>query len=70
VTYKPLLFLAIAVPALAPGCGGGTDAAAGRPQRPALQVRVAQVAVQDVVYQIKSLGQIEARDVVQVTAQV
>jgi multidrug efflux system membrane fusion protein len=70
VTYKPLLFLALAVPALAPGCGGGTDAAAGRPQRPALQVRVAQVAVQDVVYEIKSLGQIEARDVVQVTAQV
>jgi len=70
VTYKPLLCLALAVPALAPGCGGGTDAAAGRPQRPALQVRVALVAVQDVVYQIKSLGQIEARDVVQVTAQV
>lgn len=70
MTYKPLLFLALAVPALAPGCGGGTDAAAGRPERPALQVRVAQVAVQDVVYQIKSLGQIEARDVVQVTAQV
>ena len=70
MTYKPLLYLALAVPALAPGCGGGTDAAAGRPQRPALQVRVAQVAVQDVVYQIKSLGQIEARDVVQVTAQV
>lgn len=68
--YKPLLFLALAVPALAPGCGGGDDAAAGRPQRPALQVRVAPVAVQDVVYQIKSLGQIEARDVVQVTAQV
>jgi multidrug efflux system membrane fusion protein len=55
---------------LAPGCGRGSDAAAGRPQRPALQVRVAPVAVQDVVYQIKSLGQIEARDVVQVTAQV
>jgi membrane fusion protein, multidrug efflux system len=70
VTYRSLLFLALAVPALAPGCGGGTDAAAGRPQRPALQVRVAPVAVQDVVYQIKSLGQIEARDVVQVTAQV
>jgi multidrug efflux system membrane fusion protein len=31
---------------------------------------VAPVVVQDVVYQIKSLGQIEARDVVQVTAQV
>ncbi len=70
VRYNPLLFLAFAAPALAPGCGGGSDAAAGRPQRPALQVRVAPVAVQDVVYQIKSLGQIEARDMVQVTAQV
>ena len=68
--YKPLFLLAVAATALSPGCGGGTDAAAGRPQRPALQVRVAPVAVQDVVYQIKSLGQIEARDVVQVTAQV
>jgi len=70
VRYKPLFLLAVAATALSPGCGGGTDAAAGRPQRPALQVRVAPVAVQDVVYQIKSLGQIEARDVVQVTAQV
>jgi multidrug efflux system membrane fusion protein len=70
VRYKPLFLLVVAVTALSPGCGGGTDAAAGRPQRPALQVRVAPVAVQDVVYQIKSLGQIEARDVVQVTAQV
>ena len=40
------------------------------PQRPALRVRVAPVAVQDVVYQIKSLGQIEAQDMVQVTAEV
>jgi len=70
VRYKPLLFLALVVPVLAPGCGGGADVAAGRPQRPALRVRVAPVAVQDVVYQIKSLGQIEARDTVQVTAEV
>jgi multidrug efflux system membrane fusion protein len=33
-------------------------------------VRVAPVAVQDVVYEIKSLGQIEAQELVQVTAQV
>jgi multidrug efflux system membrane fusion protein len=71
VRYKPLLLLlALAVPVLAPGCGGGSDVAAGRPQRLALRVRVAPVAVRDVVYQIKSLGQIEARDMVQVTAQV
>jgi len=56
--------------ALGSACGGGNDPAAGRPQRAALRVRVAPVAVQDVVYQIKSLGQIEAQDMVQVTAQV
>jgi len=39
----------------------GGSAAAGRPPRSALRVRVAPVTVQDVVYQIKSLGQIEAR---------
>jgi len=70
VTHKPFLVLALAGASLGSACGGGTDAAAGRPQRPALRVRVAPVAVQDVLYQIKSLGQIEARDMVQVTAEV
>jgi RND family efflux transporter MFP subunit len=70
VTQKPLLFIALAAAAVSPGCGSGTDAAAPRAQRPALRVRVTPVAVQDVVYQIKSLGQIEAQDVLQVTAQV
>ncbi len=70
MTHKPLLVLALAAAALAAGCGGSGDAAAPRQQRPALRVRVAPVAVQDVVYQIKSLGQIEARDMVQVTAEV
>jgi len=51
-------------------CGGSGDAAAPRAQRPALRVRVSPVAVQDVVYQIKALGQLEAQDMVQVTAQV
>jgi multidrug efflux system membrane fusion protein len=70
VTRKPILVFVVASAALAPACGGGSDGAAARPQRPALRVRVAPVAVQDVVYQIKSLGQIEAQDMVQVTAQV
>ncbi len=70
MTQKSLVPFALAAAALASGCGGSGDAAAPRPQRPALRVRVAPVAVQDVVYQIKSLGQIEARDVVQVTAEV
>jgi multidrug efflux system membrane fusion protein len=71
VRQEPLFVLAVAAAALASAhCGGGSDAAAGRPQRPALRVRAAPVAAQDVVYQIKSLGQIEAQDMVQVTAQV
>jgi multidrug efflux system membrane fusion protein len=70
VTQKPLVPFALAAAALASGCGGSGDGAAPRPQRPALRVRVAPVAEQDVVYQIKSLGQIEARDMVQVTAEV
>ncbi|HSD66083.1 MAG TPA: efflux RND transporter periplasmic adaptor subunit [Vicinamibacteria bacterium] len=67
---KPLLVLPLVAAALGSACGGGGDAAPGRQQRPSLRVRVAPVAVRDVVYQIKSLGQIEAQDVVQVTAQV
>jgi multidrug efflux system membrane fusion protein len=70
LTQKTLVAFAAAAAALSAACGGEGGGAAARPQRPALRVRVAPVAVQDVVYQIKSLGQIEARDVVQVTAQV
>ncbi len=70
MTHKPLLFLPLLAAALGFGCGGGGNAAAARQQRSALRVRVAPVAVQDVVYQIKSLGQIEAQEMVQVTAQV
>jgi RND family efflux transporter MFP subunit len=51
-------------------CGGRTEPAAVRAQRSALRVRVSSVAVQDVVYQIKALGSLEAQDLVQVTAQV
>lgn len=70
MNHKPLLLSALAAAALASACGEGGDPATGRPQRSALRVRVAPVAVQDVVYEIKSLGQIEAQDMVQVTAQV
>jgi multidrug efflux system membrane fusion protein len=49
---------------------GANEAAAPRAQREALRVRVTPVSVQDVVYQIKSLGSLEAQDMVQVTAQV
>jgi multidrug efflux system membrane fusion protein len=66
------LSLTLAAAVAAAACGG-TQAGAppgGRPQRQALRVRVAPVAVQDVVHQIKALGSIESRDMVQVTAQV
>jgi multidrug efflux system membrane fusion protein len=65
-----LLFLPSLAAVLGSGCGAGGDAATARRQRAALRVRVAPVAVQDVVYEIKSLGQIEAQEMVQVTAQV
>ena len=70
MSQKPPLSFALAAAALAAACGGSGDAAPPRQQRPALRVRVAPVAVQDVVFQIKSLGQVEARDMVQVTAEV
>ncbi len=70
MSYKHLLVFPLVAAALAYACGRGGDAATARQQRPALRVRVAPVAVQDVVYEIKSLGQIEAQDMVQVTAQV
>jgi multidrug efflux system membrane fusion protein len=65
----PLILTIAALPFLVT-CGRPADPAAGRAKRPALRVRAAPVAVQDVVYQIKALGSLEAKDMVQVTAQV
>jgi multidrug efflux system membrane fusion protein len=67
---NPRIPIALGAILLASACGGSPEAAAGRPQRQALRVRVAPVVVQDVVHQIKALGSIEAQDMVQVTAQV
>ena len=69
-TRKPLLLVALGVALAASACGGSQGDTNQRTQRAALRVRVSPVAVEDVVYQIKSLGQIEAQDMVQVTAQV
>jgi RND family efflux transporter MFP subunit len=52
------------------GCGGAGGATTAKPARPALPVRIAPVAVQEVVYQIKALGSLEAQELVQVTAEV
>jgi len=65
-----LWFLAV-LPILA-SCGGGTQGAAPPPgAKPrGLNVRVAPVAVQDVVYEIKAPGTLEAEELVQITAEV
>ncbi len=68
--HHSLLFAALGTLALLPACGGAKDNSGARQQRPPLRVRVAPVTVQDVVYQIKALGSLEAQDMVQVTAQV
>ena len=52
-------------------CGGASgSAASAKPSRPPLMVRVAPVVVQEVIYQIKALGSLEAEEMVQVTAEV
>jgi multidrug efflux system membrane fusion protein len=70
--HLTILPVALASVVLA-GCSGSKaeqPGGSGRPQRPTLKVRVAPVAVRDVVYEIKALGSLEAQDMVQVTAQV
>ena len=70
----PALGLLALVPGLAIGsaaCGGAPgSAASAKPTRAPLMVRVAPVLVQEVVYQIKALGSLEAEEIVQVTAEV
>jgi RND family efflux transporter MFP subunit len=51
-------------------CGRSQGASPPREGGSALRVRVAPVTVQDVVYQIKALGSLEAEEMVQVTAEV
>jgi membrane fusion protein (multidrug efflux system) len=66
-------FLAVsAVSVVAAGCGRAEGKAPGKPgaSRPALAVRVAPVAVQDVTYEVKALGSLEPQELVQVTAEV
>lgn len=64
----PLLVAALASTA----CGRTQDAAAkpGGQTRPALSVRLGTASVQDVVYDVKALGSLEAEEIVRVTAEV
>ena len=66
------LLLLAGLPLLAPGCKAIEGKAPGQPgaSRPALAVRIASVAVQDVTYEVKALGSLEAQELVQVTAEV
>jgi membrane fusion protein (multidrug efflux system) len=70
VRYVPFLALGLLPSVLAQGCGGAQPATRAASGRPSLTVRVAPVVVQDVVYQIKALGSLEAQDLVHVTAEV
>ena len=56
----------------ASGCKPADGKTPGQPgaSRPALAVRIATVAVQDVTYEVKALGSLEAQELVQVTAEV
>ena len=68
---KALLpFLAVTTSALFAGACGGTQQATAKPARAPLMVRVAPVLVQELIYQIKALGSLEAEEMVQVTAEV
>ena len=66
------LLLLAGLPGLALGCkpAEGKGSAQGAAARPALAVRIASVAVQDVTYEVKALGSLEAQELVQVTAEV
>jgi multidrug efflux pump subunit AcrA (membrane-fusion protein) len=70
VRHARFLALALLPSVLAPGCGGAQPATRAAGGRPSLTVRVAPVVVEDVVYQIKALGSLEAQDLVHVTAEV
>ena len=70
---KPTLFSlsgALAATVAFSACSGSQGATTGKPARAPLMVRVATVAMQELVYQIKALGSLEAEEMVQVTAEV
>ena len=69
----PSCILAVAgLPLLVSACTRAEGKAPGPPgaSRPALAVRIAPVTVQDVTYEVKALGSLEAQELVQVTAEV
>jgi multidrug efflux system membrane fusion protein len=69
-TQSPAVLLAAPLALLLGACGSSPGAAASRPAARALVVRMAPAATQDVAYEIKALGSLEAEELVQVTAEV
>ena len=68
-TSRCLLSLAVCI--LASACSGGTEKSGGaRPAARALPVRLGNVAVRDVVYQVEALGSLEPVELGQITAEV
>lgn len=69
---SPTLLLSTLGLLVGAGCSGTQGAFGGKTgsAQPAIAVRVAPVATQDVVYEIKALGSLEAEEIVQVTAEV
>jgi membrane fusion protein, multidrug efflux system len=73
ISSKPhlaLLGTALAGSAFLGACTGSAGSANARPGKAPLMVRVAPVVTQEVVYQIKALGSLEAEEIMQVTAEV
>ena len=62
--------LTLVLPMALTACSGSQGAAAGRGGPGRLVVRVAPAQTQDVAYEIKALGSLEAEELVQVTAEV
>lgn len=69
---KTLELFALAALSLVPLACGRVEGKGGAPagMRPAVVVRTASVSVQDVTYEVKALGSLEAQELVQVTAEV
>jgi len=73
LSLRPTLPLVLFGIVASVGCSRTQGASASRATgaaRPALSVRVAPARVQDVVYEIKALGSLEAEEIVRVTAEV
>lgn len=70
MSRRGLSFLLLVLAPLMAACGRSQGATASPGPSRALQVRVAPVAIEDVVFRFQALGSLEAEEMVQVTAEV